>query len=508
MDRFDQVLGWQRLDRRMLLVHPVRELGRYFVPLLLVVLFRRGSSGGGRWELLFLAIPIGLGILRYLTTSYRLTTGRVEVRRGLLNKRVVSTPLDRVRTVDVTASPIHRALGVVSLHVGTGHTTDKGEGRLVLDGLSVSTARELRATLLHTVDNVVTVDAAADTDDSGEVRPAPRSDRRTVLTLDLRWVRFAPLTTAGVVIAGAALGLFFQSLRTFQLQPRVDLDQVERLGLTLLVIGGLLSVLLVLTVLAVVGYVVTNFGFQLTQTRDGGWHLRRGLFTTRETSLDESRVSGVSIGEPLSLRLARGARLSAIVTGLARKQQVSSVLVPPAPRTEVDRVAAEVLGSPGPVVAPLVAHGARAVRRRWTRALVPAAVVAVAGAVASYAWSPVWLVVPVLALALGVLLSSDRSRGLGHALVEGHLVARSGSLNRRREALATPSVIGWNLRATWFQRRVGLTDLVATTAGGRQSVRVIDLAQDVAVDLAHTAQPGLLDPFLEVSSARTADTGP
>ena len=75
-------------------------------------------------------------------------------------------------------------------------------------------------------------------------------------------------------------------------------------------------------------------------------------------------------------------------------------------------------------------------------------------------------------------------------------MARSGSLARRREALATPSVIGWNLRATWFQRRVGLTDLVATTAGGRQSVRVLDLPADDAVALAREAQPGLLEQFL------------
>jgi putative membrane protein len=85
---------------------------------------------------------------------------------------------------------------------------------------------------------------------------------------------------------------------------------------------------------------------------------------------------------------------------------------------------------------------------------------------------------------------------LGHALVDGHLVARSGSLTRRREALATGSVIGWNLRSTWFQRRAGLADLVATTAGGRQHVRVLDLPEDDAVALAHAAHGGLLEPFL------------
>ncbi len=483
MDQVDQVLEWHRLDRRMLLVHPVREVVRFLPVLIGLLLFNRGTEGG-YWGLIGVAIPVGLGLLRYVTTSYRLTSGRVEVRNGLLNKRVVSTPLDRVRTVDLTASPIHRALGLVTLRVGTGQSGDKGGTKLDLDGLSVTAADQLRSRLLR-------VSAAGDQEED------QRTTRRVVLTLDPRWVRFAPLTSAGVVIAGAALGLLAQGLRTFEWAPTVDERELQRLGVTVLVLGGLATVLVVLCVLAVVGYLVTNFGFVLSHTvEDGSWHLRRGLFTTRETSLDDARVSGVSIGEPLSLRLAGGARLSAIVTGLSKKQQGSSVLVPPAPRHEVDRVAAEVLGGDGPVAVTLVSHGPRARRRRWTRALVPAAAVAVAAAVAAYVLAPWLAVFAPVALAVGVVLAVDRARALGHALVDGHLVARSGSLNRRREALATGSVIGWNLRSTWFQRRVGLADLVATTAGGRQHVRVLDLPEDDAVALAHAAHGALLEPFL------------
>jgi len=261
----------------------------------------------------------------------------------------------------------------------------------------------------------------------------------------------------------------------------------------------------VLCVLSIVGYVVTNFGFVLshvptgapsTSRRDGSWHLRRGLFTTRETSLDDARVSGVTVGEPIGLRLAGGGRLSAIVTGLGKKQAGSSLLVPPAPRTEVDRVAVEMLGLPGPVFGPLRPHGPLAVRRRWVRALVPAAAVAAVCVVLTREGSGWFTLGAPTALVVGLALAIDRVRGLGHALVDGHLVARSGSLDRRREALATPSVIGWNLRATWFQRRAGLTDLTATTAGGRQRVRVLDIPEPDATALASTAQPGLLDKFL------------
>ena len=483
-DVFYEVAGWQRLDARMLLVHPVKELGRFLPFVIALVFFGSSGSSEGPWGLLGVGIPIVLGLLRYVTTSYRIAEGRVELRHGLLNKQVLSAPLDRVRTVDVTASPIHRLLGLVTLRIGTGSSSTKGDGRLVLDGLSHDAAGQLRSTLLH-------ASSSADPDAPAE------SSARVVLRLDPSWVRFAPLTTSGLVIAGAALGFVTQVMHTLALSPSLNRDEVARTSLALLIVGGVVGVLVALAVLAVVGYVITNFGFVLSHTRsDGSWHLRRGLFTTRETSLDDARVSGVTIGEPFGLRLAHGGRLSAIVTGLSKKQAGSALLVPPAPRSEVDRVAVEVLGLSGPVFGPLLRHGPLAVRRRWTRALVPAVAIAALSVFLTREVSGWFTLGTPLALSIGLALAIDRVRGLGHALVDGHLVARSGSLDRRREALATPSIIGWNLRATWPQRRAGLTDLTATTAGGRQRVRVLDILEPDGIALARTAQPGLLDQFL------------
>ena len=101
-----------------------------------------------------------------------------------------------------------------------------------------------------------------------------------------------------------------------------------------------------------------------------------------------------------------------------------------------------------------------------------------------------------LALLVGASLGYDRARGLGHTLLPGHLVARSGSLARRRVMLETPAIIGWTFTSTWFQRRVGLTTLVATMAGGRQAVVVLDVPETVGTDLARNAVPGLVSQFL------------
>ncbi|MGB0101212.1 MAG: PH domain-containing protein [Nocardioides sp.] len=481
---------WQRLDPRMLLIYPVKAFMR-FLPAL-IALFIAGSASGGvaDWlRYLVIAAPIVLGVLRYLTTSYRITPGRIELRRGLLNRHVLSTPLDRVRTVDITTPPVHRLLGLTTVRVGTGTASTDDDDRMDLDGLPVDQARQLRAELLH-----------ASPEELSEDTPV----EQPVLVLELSWLRFAPLTSAGLVITAGVLGVATQAANTVGRPLRLDSDRLAggagAWSIWIAVPVGLVTLAVIVSALSIGGYVVTNWGFRLTHTgppRGGAWHLRRGLLTTRETTLDDERVRGVSVGDPLGLRLAGGARAWAIATGL-ESGSGSSLLVPPAPRDVVHRAAGAVLRTPGPLDTPLTGHGPRARTRRYSRALVPASLVLI-GAVAlvPLAGAPWWVpAVAALGVPIALALAADRVRALGHALAGGYLVVRAGSLNRRKDALEVDGVIGWNLSASWFQRRAGLTTLTATTAGGRQSVTALDIPEPDAVALAQAAHPELLDQFL------------
>ena len=130
----------------------------------------------------------------------------------------------------------------------------------------------------------------------------------------------------------------------------------------------------------------------------------------------------------------------------------------------------------------------------------PALVAPAAALAVGLAGGPWWLLAPALVVvALAAGLAADRTAGLGHALVARHVVTRSGSLTRRREALDAGHVIGWTLRDSWFQRRAGLVTLRATTAGGSGAVTVLDVPEGDAVRLATDALPGLASQFLAVT---------
>jgi putative membrane protein len=512
--------SWRRLSPRMLLVHPVRELGQAIPALVGLVLAGRAMGDGQMWWLgpAGVAVVIAVSVLRWMTTRYRITPEQVQLRTGLLRRKTIATAADRVRTVDVTASALHRVLGLAKVEIGTG-SHHLGHG-LELDSLTVREAAGLRAELLHSstaashdtaratslgVEPLAGVAAAGDHDAEFELDTGLYQDTELV-RMDPRWVRFAPFTMSGVLGAAAILGIGSRILNQSGVSPgdvgpiRGGIAYVERNPIWLDVLQGLVALVVLVTVLSIGGYALSYWGFRLMRHSHGSLHITRGLLTTRAISIEERRLRGVELAEPLLLRAVHGARLRAITTGLKASSGTdggSSTLLPPAPRGVAREVAAAILGDPAPVEVALIAHGPAAARRRFTRALLGALFLVVATGLAVFSGAPPWFVAAgMLSIPVAILLAADRCRSLGHAVSGHYLVTRAGSLYRRLDVLECDGIIGWNVRQSFFQRRAGLATLTATTAAGRQRYAVLDVPVPMALALAEQALPGLLGDFL------------
>ena len=152
----------------------------------------------------------------------------MELRRGLLNKHVLLTPVDRVRTVDITASPIHRVLGLTTVRVGTGTASKQGEDELALDGVRAHAAEAPRNACCTALASPEARASAA----------AP-GNARTAAGFEPRWLWYAPFTTSGMVIAAAVLGAGSQVLDALGPvgPPRLDAaaERAARLSVLVLV---------------------------------------------------------------------------------------------------------------------------------------------------------------------------------------------------------------------------------------------------------------------------------
>ena len=508
-------LEWRRLNGRMLLVHPVIEVGKALPAIIGAVLagHSSGDGAGSRWGLGIALVVVVFAELRWFTTRYRISADQVQLRHGLLRRKMIATSMDRVRTVDVTSHLLHRVLGLSRVVIGTGTSDRKGRDRLVLDGLTAAAATALRADLLHRGGPSVF---------AGGPSEAPASsiagDETELAHIDPHWLRYAPFTLTGAVTGLAVLGLLWRvinegrvNLRTIK-PYRVVAHRFEQWPLAWDIALVVLAVVVFIALASTAGYVLAFWHFRLTRHSGGTLHVSRGLVTSRATSIERRRLRGVEVSEPLLLRLVGGARCLAIATGLRvgrGGERGGEILLPPAPRAVAVRVAAEVIGTPAPFEATLPAHPIAARRRRVLRAGSGAAAIVLATAavvwLADWPWWLMYLTLPgvVAAAPLGM----DRYRSLGHGLVAGFVVTSFGSIVRRRCAVEADGVIGWNVRTSFFQRRQGLTTLVATTAAGRQRYTIGDLAEAEAIGFADTALPGLLDEFMAPVSG-LVDAGP
>lgn len=487
---------WQRLSPRMLLVHPVRTAGQLMVPLL-IAFFGFGNRDGGPFSGIgFVAVAavavILLGLVPWFTTYYRIAAGQLQVRRGLFTKTTLTARLDRVRSVDLESSLLHRLLGLSKVSIGTGVDATQ----IPLDALTVAQARELQDFLLARAEVAGQVTAQPGEEPGVTTTPGSGPDRAGVelARIDWSWLRFAPFSLSSLVIVAGIGGLASQ----FGGQvPVEDVEVVESAwgwvrGQAVLSLAVLLlvAVLVGWLLLSTLNYVIQWWNLRLTRMPEGALRLQRGLFTTRSTTIEEAKVRGVTLRESFLLRLVGGAELVTMSTGVGADGQTK--VLPPSPRQVAVDVGHTIVNEDGPLTVPMTQHGHYAWLRLQYRAQITPAFLAL-GVAAGVVWLDwAWWVLPaawLVAAGLGVLIAREAYRNLGHGLTEAHLVSQQGALMRDREVLERAGIIGWVVSQSILQRRRGLATLVATTAAGAESVRIHDLPYADALTLAGRATP-------------------
>ncbi len=330
-------------------------------------------------------------------------------------------------------------------------------------------------------------------------RGRPDAPPQVLARIDWSWLRFAPFSLSRLAVVAGVFGVLSQFGDSLPFLDQEHADSAWRWAQSFavpLLAGGIASAALAgWLVISVVGYVIQWWNLSLTREH-GSLHLTSGLFTTRSVSVEEAKVRGVELTEPLLLRLVDGAELSTLATGVG--DGGTTKVLPPSPREVCQEVGHQVLGAHDALAEPLRMHGPRARRRQHIQAQWPAVVAAggIVAATLALDW-PRWLLVfAVLVFPLSAAAAEASYRHLGHLLTPTHLVAGAPAVARRRTVLERDGVIGWVVEQSFFQRRRGLATLVATTAAGSERVVITDLPLARAVAVAAAVTPEPVAPFL------------
>jgi putative membrane protein len=284
------VSDWQRLSSRMLLVHPVHEVLRQ-LPVLVGSLVLGSATGNNAWPLAALGVTIGIGLLRWFFTTYRIDEEFVALRTGVLHRRSIALPRNRIRSVQTDSRLLHRLLGLTVLRVGTGHEA-RGRAAFALDAVEAAQVGRLRATLLG--------ESAA---------PSAQLAGRVLARWRPSWLRYAPLSFSGLLMIGAAVGLAYQSglgLTIGQRVAKAGTEAAHRTGVVVVVSVGVVGTVAVAVLLAVLWSWSTygNLVLRLSSSSssEGALHLRHGVLRVREHTFDTRRLRGGTLREPLLVR--------------------------------------------------------------------------------------------------------------------------------------------------------------------------------------------------------------
>lgn len=96
-------------------------------------------------------VPIPFAILSYENYKYELQKDRIYIEKGVIWKKYISIPYERVQNVDILRGPLARMFGLSDLQIQTAGSSTQlmVEGRL--QGVSVEEANKLREEILSKI---------------------------------------------------------------------------------------------------------------------------------------------------------------------------------------------------------------------------------------------------------------------------------------------------------------------------------------------------------------------
>lgn len=494
-EKVDPEAPWERLSWRMLLVDPLGSLTR-LAPLFLISLWL-GSNRSNYWfEFIVISLVVVAGVLRWLSTSYQVGRTHIILKKGFFSRQVVTVARNRIRSVDTESDLFHRVMRVSIVEVGTGRSDagKSGAERFRLNAIDTSLVEPLRDELLK---HRRALDPNLSLEDEEQWGSRFGED---IARWRVTWARFAPFSFIGF---GVLLSMWLITWQMGDMHSRImdlalvegTIDWLDSLGEPYAVVGKGIAIWFVAGVLGIITYAIRYGKYALTE-RGSVLYVQNGILRRKHQALDKARLRGVEIRVPVYLRMLGGGRLEPVMTG-TKKGAAASTLLPQAPLKDVRRVATRIVGDEIPVTVRLRRHPWKATRRRITRGLLPFWIVAglfILIRIDSGPSADVWVYwgIPA-ALVFFLLLSFDRIRQLGHALLPDMLVTSHGSWAAKRTVLESDGIIAWTVSQSVFQRSAKVATVTAATPAGAGGYSVMDMDADEAWALAEALTPGITD---------------
>lgn len=497
-------MGSRRSGQRL---HPLSPLfvaakvARIFIlPAILMLFANRGKGNewwawiGAIWGVGAVAFLAGSAVLTYLVFRYTLAESEMVIREGLLTRTERHIPYSRIQNIDLVQNPLHRALGVALVRVETG---SGGEPEAVLRVLSLEAIGKMRAAIFAGRAEAETTQVEA-TGREEETPVTHDGERRLLLPLPTsELAKLGIVSNKGMVVVGAAMGLFWQQQWEFDWLDRgkvyfgTGFEWLAALagnplvggvaaGATILVLG-----LILLRLFSVGWYIFQLHGFSLTRVGDN-LRAEYGLFNRISRTVATTRIQALHAQEsPLHRLFGRqSVKLQTVGGGMETQMgqgggksesQWLAPMIEPERVPELIREVHEGVDLGKIVWQPLAHHAWRRVFKRW---LALGIIVTLPLALFVHLWALTLLVPVVLGAYFHARLYVKYS---AYSLAPWGLAFKSGWFNRTLKLVRYGKIQTVAKTESPFDRRNGMAGVRIDTAGATTGYTIEIPYLDVAV---------------------------
>lgn len=439
---------------------------RVLIPFIIVFLLRRerGQEVYVLMALFFVGLPTVFAVLKYFTFTYRLVSGELITKHGVLGRTQRHIPLSRVQDIRIEQRPLHRIFRVAEVHIQTAG----GKGpEASLSVLSRTEADRLRAAVFEEMSRIKGVDT--------EVRTQPPEVVCKLSVPDLMLAGITSNQTASVLaILVVGWGLVDDFIGQEAYQRWIErtaasaAQWVEHAGQSGWIVFAAGAVLLIIIgmLFSMAGSIVMFYGFTLSRAGED-LHRSYGLLTRRSSSLPRRRIQVLKIEETILRRLFKLVAIRADTAGSRNPQGEQDsggrdVLVPIVARQKVPELL--------PVFFPDLGNGGeewrrvsrRAIRRGTVKGSALCALLAAMFFSAQHKWLALW---PLALLPLVYWVNVLNYRHLGYLHGDRYFRTRRGWLRRSTHIVPIRNLQVIVLRQTPFDRRHNVASVMVDTAG-------------------------------------------
>lgn len=322
----------------IILIKFFRNLVRAIWPILLVWIIGRDSSSDNNY---FTAAIIGLSsvtvissIIAYFKYYYHINESELIIEKGLLNKKKILIPFDRIQSIDFEQNLIHQFFDVVSVKIDT---AGSGQNEVAIEAVDKKIAEDLKDYLLSQRESTT---IQSDAQENVQLKE-PSQDLVHLDFGDLLRIGVSQnhLQTAGLIIA-----FFFGFLDDIEQALNIDFVARAEDYLGIFHLSNFTMVLIFIPVLLVIAFVITLFrtilkyyDFKL-QSNSKGFTSTTGLLTRNEKFINLQKIQMVTWSQNPLERLFRLFEISLKQASSIEVKSKQSMHIPGAYEEQLDRI--------------------------------------------------------------------------------------------------------------------------------------------------------------------------